>query len=265
MGIKLGLVKPGASAGRENVTFWRTHAPEGVEIMAADLRYGRPDRETFERGWHRAEILARELAGRGCDLIVISGTPPFLIRGRVFEDQWRVRLSSRMGIPIVTAMESHARALRFLEEKTVAVATYYGDELNEAIRKYLADFGIEAIALGGFSLTGQSEALFSTPMRIQASITSQQVYDYCYRRVRQHARVMDALYINGAGWDVAPTITKLEQDLGVAVVWGPVAEMWQSYRVLGISNPQSDCGRLLIAGMEGRRELHRPIRRRMSD
>jgi maleate cis-trans isomerase len=243
--LKLGLIKPGEKAGRENVSFWGAHAPDGVEITAGDLGYERPDKETFEAGWQRAESLATKLADRGCDLIVISGTPPFLIRGRVFEQQWREALSDRIGIPVVTAMESHALALRFLNAKTVVVATYYGDELNQALAKYLSDFDIEAIVLDGFSLTGTGEGLFTTPMREQASITSQQVYDYCYRRVKEVAGGIEALYINGAGWNVAPTITRLEKDLGVDVVWGPVAEMWQTYEMLGISNPQSDCGRLL--------------------
>jgi maleate cis-trans isomerase len=245
MRMKLGLVKPGAKAGRDNVTFWTSHAPRGIEIVASDLGYKRPDKETFESGWTRAEALATDLADRGCNLIVVSGTPPFLLRGHAFEKQWRESLSIRIETPVVTAMEAHALALRFLQARKVVVATYYGDELNQAIATYLAAFDIEAVALGGFSLTGTYEALFTTPMRLQASITSQQFYDYCYGRVTERAADADALYINGAGWDVAPSIAKLEEDLGMDVVWGPVAEMWHSYNLLGIRNRRADCGRLL--------------------
>jgi maleate cis-trans isomerase len=81
-------------------------------------------------------------------------------------------------------------------------------------------------------------------MHAQKSITSDQVYKYCQTGVEAN-RPVDALYINGAGWDAAPVISRLEQDLGISVVWGPVAEMWLSYWRLGISSPQPDCGLLL--------------------
>jgi maleate cis-trans isomerase len=245
VGARLGLVKPGATAGRENVSFWKARAPAGAEIEAAELGYDRGDRETFAAGWERAERLARELVNRGCDLVVVSGTPPFLLEGLAFERRWRRALSKRIGLPVVTAMEAHAMALQALGASRVAVATYYGNELNEAVARYLGHFDIEAELLGGFSLTGEGEGLFSTPMHAQATITSRQVYDYCYQGVQDGRDDVDALYINGAGWDVAAIITKLEQDLHADVVWGPVAEMWLSYWMLGISNEQPDCGRLL--------------------
>ena len=58
-------------------------------------------------------------------------------------------------------------------------------------------------------------------------------------------RSVDAIYINGGGWDVAPVIDTLEQDLRRPVVWALAAEMWLAYQTLGISNPVPDCGRLL--------------------
>lgn len=243
--VRLGLVKPGATAGRENVTFWKSHAPEGVEIRSAELGYRRGDRETFDGGWDRAARLAAGLAEEGCALIVVSGTPLFLLGGLEEERRWRKALSERIGVPVVTAMESHARALEALDAGAVAVATYYGHELNEAIATYLAHFDIEAVLLGGFSFTGEGEGLFSTPMHAQGAISQEDVYNFCAEGVRRSGRRVDAIYINGAGWDVAPVIDKLEADLGADVVWGPVAEIWLTYRILGISNPQPDCGALL--------------------
>jgi maleate cis-trans isomerase len=243
--VRLGLVKPGATAGRENLSFWKDHAPGGVEIESAELGYSRGDRKTFKDGWDRAERLVRELADRGCDLVVVSGTPPFLLEGLASERRWRKAVSKSVALPVITAMEAHALALQAIGASRVAVATYYGAELNRAVARYLGHFDIEVELLGGFSLTGESEGLFSTPMGAQAEITSEQVYDYCHRGVRDRARDAEALYINGAGWDVAPVITKLEHELNADVVWGPVGEMWLSYAILGITNTQPDCGRLL--------------------
>ncbi len=241
----LGLVKPGATAGAENVSFWKAHAPTGVEIRVAELNYRRADHATFDAGLELATRLATKLAGLGCTLVVVSGTPPFLLHGPQFERLWRESLVTRLRIPVVTAMASHALALGALRATTVAVASYYGAELTGAMVRYLAGSGIRALPLGGFDLTGEHESLFSTPMAAQHEIQPGQVYSYCRDNFESLPIRPDCLYINGAGWNAAPVITNLERDLSVPVVWGPVAEMWLTYATLGIQNRRDDCGILL--------------------
>jgi maleate cis-trans isomerase len=234
-------VKPSTS----NVAFWEQHAPAGVEIQVGVLGYTRSVTDTFSAGLQRAEQLAAELAQAGCGCVVVSGSPPFLLEGLDFERRWRQALSNRLGIPVVTGMEPHALALQALGAPKVAVATYYGDELNRAIASYFARFGIESAMLGGFSATGQAEGLYTTSFSDQGAMTAERVHAYLAEGVRGAGSGADALYINGAGWHVESMLTSLEQELGVPVVWGPVAEMWLAYHGLGIPNPQPDCGRLL--------------------
>ncbi len=61
-----------------------------------------------------------------------------LLKGLDFEREWRDRLSQKIGLPVVSQMEPHALALVALGVKRVAIATYYGDELNDAIKRYSA-------------------------------------------------------------------------------------------------------------------------------
>jgi maleate cis-trans isomerase len=56
---------------------------------------------------------------------------------------------------------------------------------------------------------------------------------------------VDAVYINGGGWDVAPAIEFLERDLDTKVVWALAAEMWLTYHTLKIDNPVPGGGMLL--------------------
>ena len=56
---------------------------------------------------------------------------------------------------------------------------------------------------------------------------------------------VDALYINGGGWDAAPAIDYLERDLKIKVVWALAAEMWLTYHILKIENPVPGGGVLL--------------------
>ena len=39
-------------------------------------------------GFERAEEIAVQLKEVGCDIIAVSGTPPFLLKGLEFERQW---------------------------------------------------------------------------------------------------------------------------------------------------------------------------------
>ena len=240
---RLGLIKP---THRGKVfAFWYKHAPEGVEIVPTFIGFRKGESQTFATGFERAEQLAQDLKDVGCDLVAVSGTPPFLLKGLDFEREWADRLARKIGLPIVTPMQPHALALQALGARRVAVATYYGDELNQAIVRYFARFDIEALLMGGFSLTEEREALYTTPLMALDEVSFVQVYQYCRRALRHLPGPVDAIYINGGGWDVAPVIDTLEQDLRRPVVWALAAEMWLAYQTLGISNPVPDCGRLL--------------------
>ncbi|MCH7913663.1 MAG: hypothetical protein IH856_11610, partial [Deltaproteobacteria bacterium] len=81
-----------------------------------------------------------------------------------FERQWAQDLSKKVGLPVLTPMEPHAIALKAMGVRRVAVATYYGDELNQAIVDYFGRFGIESVVMQGFSSSGRSEGLYTTSL-----------------------------------------------------------------------------------------------------
>lgn len=147
-------------------------------------------------------------------------------------------------------MEPHALALQAMGAKRVAAATYYGDELNQAIVDYFARFDIETLIMGGFSLSGQGEGLYATPMMALDEVSATQVYQYCRRGLRRLGAAVDAIYINGGGWDAAPAVEPLERDLETRVVFALAAEMWLASWMLRIANPVAECGSLLQDGWE---------------
>jgi maleate isomerase len=141
-------------------------------------------------------------------------------------------------------MEPHALALKALGARTVAVATYYGEELNGAIVNYFSRFGIESELMPGLSATGEGAGLYTTSLRALDEVSHTDVYRHCRKALQDMHRV-DALYINGGGWDAAPAIEFLERDLKIKVVWALAAEMWFTYHALKIDNPVPDGGMLL--------------------
>lgn len=245
---RIGLIKP--THRGKTFHFWYKHAPEGVEIVPTFVGFRSGRREGFLQGFERAEELALQLKEVGCDIISVSGTPPFLLKGLDFERQWASELSKKTGLPVVTPMEPHAIALKSMGARKVAAATYFGDELNQAIVSYFGRFGIECVAMPGFSHKGQGEGLYTTPLLALDEVSYMDVYRHCKRGVEQIGGSVDAIYINGGGWDAAPAIEPLERDLKVKVVWALAAEMWLTYHKLRISNPISGRGSLLSGEYE---------------
>lgn len=226
--------------------FWYKHAPEGVEIIPTFIGFRTSNRETFEAGFSRAEELAMELRSAGCDIIVISGSPPVLLKGLDFEREWRDRLAQKTGVPVVSQMEPHVLAMQAMGIKCVAIASYYGNELNEAIVRYFGRFGIEGRIIGGLERgEGSGEALYTTSLPALDAVSHREVYQYCKRGVSRLGMRVDGVYINGGGWDAAPAINFLEADLKTKVVFALAAEMWQTYRLLKIDLRITECGALL--------------------
>jgi maleate cis-trans isomerase len=241
---RIGLIKP--THRGKSFAYWYKHAPEGVEIVPTFIGFRTEKRESFLEGFKRAEELAVQLKDVGCDIISISGTPPFLLKGLDFERQWAADLSARIGLPVVTPMEPHLIALKALGAQRVALATYYGDELNQAIVNYFDRFGLESELMPGLSATGETSGLYTTSLRALDEVSHMDVYRHCKRALSRMPAV-DTLYINGGGWDAAPAIEYLERDLKIKVVWALAAEMWLTYHVLKIENPIA-AGGVLLSG-----------------
>jgi maleate cis-trans isomerase len=223
---RIGLIKP--THRGKGFAFWYKTVPDGVEVVPTFIGFRSSDRATFQSGIGRAEEIAADLKEAGCNIIVVTGTPPFLLAGLEFERDWARRLSDKLGVPVLTPMEPHAVAMQAMGIKRIAVATYYGDELNQAIVRYFENFGIESEVMGGFSLVGKAQALYTTNLQALDDVSWMQVYDYCKEHFAALSRPVDAIYINGGGWDAAPAVQLLEQDLHTKVVLAVAAEVWEA-------------------------------------
>ena len=239
---RIGLIKP--THRGKSFAYWYKNAPEGVEIVPTFIGFRSEKRESFLEGFKRAEELALQLKEVGCDIVSVSGTPPFLLKGLDFERQCAAKLAQHIRLPGVTPMEPHAIALQRLGVRKVAVATYYGDELNQAIVNYFSHFGIESEVMPSLSTSGESSGLYTTSLRALDEVSHFEVYRHCKKALRDMPPV-DAVYINGGGWDAAPAIEFLERDLSTKVVWALAAEMWLTYHTLKIHNPVPGGGMLL--------------------
>jgi maleate cis-trans isomerase len=93
-------------------------------------------------------------------------------------------------------------------------------------------------------MTGESSGLYTTSLSALDDVSHMDVYRHCKRALAKIPPV-DAVYINGGGWDAAPAIDYLERDLKIKVVWALAAEMWLTYHILKIENRVPGVGILL--------------------
>jgi maleate isomerase len=240
---RIGLINP-THRGKA-FALWYNRVPAGVEIVPTFIGFRSSDRATFEAGFARAEEIAADLKSAGCDIISVSGTPPVLLKGLDFEREFGDRIAQKLGIPVITQMEPHAIALQAMGIARVAIASYYGTELNDAIVRYFRRFDIEGVPFGGFALGGKEEGLYTTSLPALDDVGAEHVYRYCRAGFLKLADPVQGIYINGGGWDAVPAINELEKDLRTRVVLAQAAELWLTLRTLSIAPSVMDCGALL--------------------
>ena len=241
----LGLILP--TYRGKAFAFWYKNLPSGIECAPAVLGFGSGDKATFDedRSFRRAEELSRDLFEVGCGIITVSGSPPFILRGPDYELEWRQNLETRLGVSVVSGMAPHVVAAKALGIKRIALATYYNDELNDGISQYFVAQGIDTEIIPGFQQNDGSEGLYSTSMRGLDGVSYEDVYRHCKKGVVKLGKKVDGLYINGGGWDAAPVVAHLEEDLGIPVIWAMAAEMWLTLGLLDVGEPVNGFGRLL--------------------
>ncbi|MPZ87307.1 MAG: hypothetical protein GEU81_04360 [Nitriliruptorales bacterium] len=243
---RIGVIK--ATYRPKNFSYWFDTAPAGVEVVPAAIGFRKGEKRGFLESFERAEELAHTLRDAGCELVIVHGAPPFILRGREFEAQWRETVQASLGIPFLTPMQPHVWALKSLGVKKVLAFTYYGDELNDGLQRYLEEEGIEAVMAGGLRHDDQEEGLYSTPLKTLDRVDFGEFYRYCkasYARLGEEAKSIECFYVNGSGWDAGAAVMPLEQDLKVPVLWPQAMYMWATYSALDICNQREGYGRFI--------------------
>src|SRR5690348_11362515 len=97
---------------------------------------------------------AEDLARRGVTAIMVIGTSLTFYRGADFHAALLDRLRTATGLPVSTMSAAVMDGLRSVGAERIAVATAYGDEVNDRLRAFLQAHGFDVLALEGFGLVG---------------------------------------------------------------------------------------------------------------
>jgi maleate isomerase/arylmalonate decarboxylase len=144
------------------------------------------------------------------------------------------------GRPAVATAPAIVQALRALEVSKVAVATPYHDALNRHEAAFLAENGIETLAIAGLGIGAGGAEEYKQIARHAAA----DAFDLALSVDRPEAQ---AMVISCTDFATLPVIERLERKLGKPVVTSNQATFWAAARAAGIDDRIEGAGRLLVA------------------
>ncbi|MEE8516015.1 MAG: hypothetical protein V3T02_05170 [Alphaproteobacteria bacterium] len=227
----VGLVKPTRRPGSLEELI--RMLPEGVGLvpLLLDVRQGSHDE--FDSAIPAYEERVAEFASQGVDLVICSGTPPFMMLGVKREAELVKTWRRKYNTAIFTQGMTHVNALRAVGVSKFIGASYSALQ-NEIVIKYMGEAGFEIADM--------------TPLEVPfdqvGQISPLEVYSHV-RKMFLASPGADGIYIQGGGWRMTPIIETLEQDFGVPVVLSSTADCWEIQKALTIHQPCQGLGRLL--------------------
>jgi maleate isomerase/arylmalonate decarboxylase len=234
---KLGLIVPPTNTVNE--AEWARMAPEGVTIHVARMRLHADTTSAEGKRQLYADIekAVRDLAAASVDAVAYGCTAGSMVMPL---ERLTDFMSGVAGVPCVATAPSLVHACRALGAARVALATPYHDALNEHERHFLAENGIDVVALAGLGIGAGGPHEYVRIARVPKD------------EVARHARAVDrpeaqALVVSCTDFATLEAIPALERALGKPVVTSNQATFWAALRAAGVGDRFASFGRLLAA------------------
>jgi arylmalonate decarboxylase len=128
--------------------------------------------------------------------------------------------------------------LKAVGAKRVAVATAYNDEVNERLRVFLAEHGLEALVVTGMGIELMTDV---------DKVTQDDLIEFS-ARVHATAPDADSMLVSCGGFRTLEIIAPLEKRTGVPVISSMPHGLWAGARLVGMSGAAPGYGKLLSRG-----------------
>ncbi|ETX13032.1 hypothetical protein OCH239_14795 [Roseivivax halodurans JCM 10272] len=166
--------------------------------------------------------LARDLRRSGAKAISVMGTSLSFFRGRTFEQELIGRLEDATDLPVDTMASAVARGLLELGTRRIAVQTAYRAPVNDMLRTYLGEWGLQVMTLRSLNI----EAI-----DVVADVTAATMILEVHQ-LHEEAPVCDGILISCGGLRMAETSPRLRRDLRKPVVSSAEAGLWGAVGLL---------------------------------
>src|SRR5215831_11133562 len=232
----LGLIFPPLNRGvpEEGVAMYG----ERLKFVVTGLGVEQMTPDGFDSVIPRIPAAAEKLAAAGADAIELTGTSLTFYKGEAFNQKLREAVTKASGLRATTMSNGVIDGLKAVGAKRVAVATAYNDVVNDRLRAFLKEHGLEALVVTGLGI----EAI-----RDVDKVTQKDLIEFG-ARVRASAPEADSLLVSCGGFRTLEIIAPLEAKTGVPVISSMPHGLWAGARLVGMNGSAPGYGKLLSRG-----------------
>ena len=228
---RIGYLSPSVF---ETPSDWDLILPKGFTIVSSGLNVQSHTEAEFNKAIDALGAGLGIFAAEECDAILMGGITLGTQRGYAAEQEVVAKLSRQVGLPVSTAMSATVQAMKHLEIRSTVIATAYKETINQAVKKYYEDGGVNVLAIKGLEVARPVE---------QVKLPDYASYKVARELNRRHP-VTDSLLIQGR-WRSVAYVQELEDDTQKPVISSTAASLWWVMHVLGIKVPIQGFGQLL--------------------
>ncbi len=229
--VRIGFLSPSVF---EVPSDWDLILPRDFSLVATGLNVQAHTPEEFDKAIGALESTLRVFIAEEVDAILVGGITLATQRGYRAEQEVMSALSARLGLPISTGMQASVQALHHLKAKKIVIATAYKETINQAVKNYYEDSGLEVVGIRGLNVTKPVEQV-KLPKDTSAKVGQ--------RLFEEHPET-DAVLLQGR-WPSVACVERLEIEIGIPVVATVAASLWWVLQALTIKEPIKGYGRLL--------------------
>ena len=228
---RIGILSPSVF---EVPSDWNLILPRDFSLVATGLNVQAHTPEEFDKAIGALESTLTVFVAEEVDAILVGGITLATQRGYSAEQDVMSALSKRLGLAITTGMQASVQALHHLKARKIVIATAYKETINEAVKRYYEDSGLEVVGIRGHNVTKPVEQV-KLPEDTSAKV-GQTLFE-------EHPE-SDAVLLQGR-WPSVACVERLETEIGRPVVATVAASLWWVLKALAIKEPIKGFGRLL--------------------
>ncbi len=235
---RLGNVSPtGRAGGIQPYQFYRL-LPRDVLLISSPLGLKEYTKALVQEALGNYWNCVDELARYKVDRIVQTGIPIAAQAGRSTIQGLLRQTEEKTGIPSDADLEAVIAGMKHLGVETVTIGSRWADEVNQALKDYLAAAGIRVV--GQTSLGQWGAQAFAMPLEEGARLAVE-----LGREAHALAPTADGILVPGGAWLSIHAIPILEAELGKPVFTNMNGMVWNAVVRTGVVAPIQGWGRLL--------------------
>ncbi len=213
---------------------WSLILPQGFSLVATGLNVQAHTSQEFNKAIEALESTLSVFVAEEVDAIVIGGITLATQRGYRTEQEVISALSKQLGRPVTTGMQASVQALQHLKLEKIVIATAYKESINQAVKQYYQDGGLDVVGIRGHDVSKPVEQV-QLPEGASAR-AGQNLFE-------EHSDA-DAVLLQSR-WPSAAYAERLERELRRPVVTTVTASLWWVLQALAIKEPVHTYGLLL--------------------